>query len=167
MDKWCSKKEREQWVRATNYKIPGKSFSSLMFISHLVTNTLLFFSIGRPFHHLLSQCNGLLYCYLRPVRFQEHQQADTTMDWGPCIVGCGIDNRIAPVIEHIGNSESRLAALHILIEFGTPAEKKDRLYQRFGVWPTKQQLLLLQCQRMIVLTPINLFSLHLCTCFNL
>lgn len=34
---------------------------------------------------------------------------------------------IASVIASIGNSESRLQALRILIEYGTPAEKRDAL----------------------------------------
>jgi hypothetical protein len=34
MDEWCSQKELERWVRATNYKTPGK-FSALFSISYL------------------------------------------------------------------------------------------------------------------------------------
>ena len=70
MDEWCSKKELERWVRATNYKTPGKSLFLFNFLFYLLKLTHFFplLFLRSQLSHPLSQRNGLFNSYLRPIR---------------------------------------------------------------------------------------------------
>jgi hypothetical protein len=148
MDEWCSQKELERWVRATNYKAPGKfiNFSLLSFLFFVVNH---FF--WRKLCHPFSECHGVFHSNARSVRFESigrqmpsGTEVDVSLADGTTNTkkskkrgnykkkdqqnGNNNDNNnIATVIESISNSESQIAALCILIEFGKKEEKRQAL----------------------------------------
>jgi hypothetical protein len=155
MDEWCSKKELERWIRATTYKSPGKFFVSYTFIPLALTNY--FFSIlgansvirfpsamvysiavldQSDFEGIGRQmpsgtgvdaslaADSSTTARKRKKRGKYNKSPNTTTNNNN---NYNNNNNIASVIETIGNSESRLAALRILIEFGTAEEKTQAL----------------------------------------
>lgn len=155
MDEWCSEKEMERWVRATQWKTPGKFFSFFFFLSFFCHLTFSFFGLGA--NSVIRFPSAMVYsiAVLEQKDFESIGRqmpsgtgVDASMD-GDTGRGqkrkkrgkykkkndtgnkSGNDNNngIAAVIESIGNHESKLSALRLLIEFGNATEKRQALLE--------------------------------------
>jgi hypothetical protein len=130
MDEWCSKKELDRWVRATNYKTPGQNsvirFPTAMAYSICVLDVVDFEGIGRQMPSGTGIDASLQGSTAGKAR-GKHGKNNKGKKNNNKVPKRKENQQIAQVIESIGNTESRLAALQIIIEFGSAEDKRKAL----------------------------------------